>query len=108
MIIIDPIYKLMGGRNENAAGEMAEFLNLFEKLSNETGAAVVYSHHFAKGLAAGKDQLDRASGSGVFSRHPDGIITMTALETRQCLCCRRQRYGTSVHLSHLSCVGTIL
>ena len=80
MIIIDPIYKLMDGRNENAAGEMAEFLNWFEKLSQETGAAVVYSHHFAKGLASGKEQLDRASGSGVFSRHADGIITMTGHE----------------------------
>jgi hypothetical protein len=80
MIVIDPIYKLMAGRNENAAGEMAEFLNWFEKLSQETGAAVVYSHHFAKGLASGKEQLDRASGSGVFSRHADGIITMTGHE----------------------------
>jgi hypothetical protein len=78
MIIIDPIYKLMAGRSENDAGDMAEFLNFFEQISNETGAAVVYSHHFAKGLAAGKDQLDRASGSGVFARHADGIITMTA------------------------------
>ena len=80
MIILDPIYKLMGGTNENAAGEMADFLNAFEKLARETGAAVVYAHHFAKGLAASKDQLDRASGSGVFARHADGIITMTPHE----------------------------
>jgi hypothetical protein len=70
----------MNGRNENAAGEMAQFLNPLEKLAEETGAAVVYSHHFAKGLASSKEQLDRASGSGVFARHADGIITITAHE----------------------------
>ncbi len=80
IIILDPIYKLMGGRSENAANEMAEFLNYFETLSNETGSAVVYNHHFAKGVASNKDHIDRASGSGVFARHADGIITLTAHE----------------------------
>jgi regulatory protein RepA len=80
MIILDPSYKLMADRSENAANEMAEFLGYFEQLSNETGAAVSYTHHFAKGLAAGKDHIDRASGSGVFARHADGIITLTAHE----------------------------
>ena len=80
MIIFDPIYKLMNGRNENAAGEMAEFLNPLETLAEQTGAAVIYSHHFAKGLASSKEQLDRASGSGVFARHADGIITITPHE----------------------------
>ena len=80
MIIFDPIYKLMNRRNENAAGEMAEFLDPLETLAEQTGAAVIYSHHFAKGLASSKEQLDRASGSGVFARHADGIITITPHE----------------------------
>jgi len=80
MIIVDPVYKLIGGRNENAAGEMAEVLNHFDALAYQTGAAVVYAHHFAKGLAANKEQLDRASGSGVFARHADAIITITPHE----------------------------
>lgn len=77
MIIPDPIYSMMGKRNENAANEIADFLNHLSKLSEITGAAVVYSHHFAKGMASSKEQIDRASGSGVFARHPDGIITLT-------------------------------
>jgi hypothetical protein len=77
MIIPDPIYSMMGDRNEVAANEMAEFLNYLSRLSEATSAAVVYTHHFAKGNPAKKDQLDRASGSGVFSRHADGIITLT-------------------------------
>jgi hypothetical protein len=77
LIIPDPIYKILGGRNENAAGEIAEFLNHLDAMCVETGAAIVFGHHFAKGSASGKEQIDRASGSGVFSRHPDGIITLT-------------------------------
>ena len=66
LIIPDPIYKVLGGRNENAAGEMAEFLNHLDSMCVETGAAIVFGHHFAKGSASGKEQIDRASGSGVF------------------------------------------
>jgi len=80
MIILDPIYKLMGGRNENDAGKVAEVLNEFDNLAQQTGAAVLYSHHYAKGSAAKKEQIDRASGSGVFARHPDSIITLTPHE----------------------------
>ncbi|HYR22308.1 MAG TPA: AAA family ATPase [Chthoniobacterales bacterium] len=80
MIILDPIYKLMGGRNENDAGQMTEVLNEFDALAHEVGAAVVYSHHFAKGSASNKEQIDRASGSGVFGRQPDSIVTLTAHE----------------------------
>ena len=77
MIIPDPIYSMMGDRNEIAANEMAEFLHHFTRLSEAIGAAVIYTHHFAKGNSARKEQIDRASGSGVFSRHADGIITFT-------------------------------
>jgi len=80
LIIPDPIYKILGGRNENSAGEMAEFLNHLDAMCIETGSAIVFGHHFAKGNAAGKEQIDRASGSGVFARHPDGIITLTKHE----------------------------
>jgi hypothetical protein len=80
MIIPDPIYSMMGDRNENAANEMADFLNHLSLLSEATGAAVVYTHHFAKGMASSKEQIDRASGSGVFARHADGIITLTRHE----------------------------
>jgi hypothetical protein len=77
MIIPDPIYCMMGERNENAANEMADFLNHVSVLSERTGAAVIYTHHFAKGNAAKKEPIDRASGSGVFARHADGIVALT-------------------------------
>ncbi len=79
LIILDPIYKLFGDRNESSAGDMATLMSLFDKVATATGAAIVFAHHFAKGNAAGKDANDRPSGSGVFARDPDCLITLTRL-----------------------------
>jgi RecA-family ATPase len=54
LIIPDPIYCMIGERNENAANEMADFLNHVSLLSEKTGAAAIYTHHFAKGNASKK------------------------------------------------------
>jgi hypothetical protein len=48
-----------------------------ERIAEKTGAAVVYSHHFTKGNAKKKPAMDRLSGSGVFTRDADTIITLT-------------------------------
>ena len=80
LIILDPIYKLYGGTDENAAGDVAELLNSLERLTVETGAAVAYGCHFAKGNAAGKEAQDRISGSGVFARDPDSLLIFTKHE----------------------------
>jgi hypothetical protein len=80
LIILDPIYKLYGGTDENAAGDVAALLNSLEWLAVETGAAVAYGCHFAKGNAAAKDAIDRISGSGVFARDPDSLLIFTRHE----------------------------
>lgn len=80
LIILDPIYKCLGDRDENSAGEIGELLNEVEALAYRTGAAVAIAHHFAKGSAAGKDSKDRMSGSGCWSRDPDSLITITPHE----------------------------
>ena len=84
LIIIDPIYKLLNGRDENAAGDIGSLMALLESLTVKTGAAIVFAAHFAKGNAAGKESLDRVSGSGVFIRDPDHIITLTKHEEPDC------------------------
>jgi len=82
LIILDPLYKLYGsGTDENAAGDVAALLNSLERLAVETLAAVAYGCHFAKGNAAGKEALDRISGSGVFARDPDSLLIFTKHET---------------------------
>jgi hypothetical protein len=80
LIVIDPIYKCYGERDENSATAMADLLNQFERLAVGCGAAVLYGHHFSKGNQSGKESIDRASGSGAFARDADTIITMTPHE----------------------------
>jgi hypothetical protein len=81
LIVLDPIYKLYGGTDENAAGDVAELLNSLERLATETGAAIAFGAHFAKGNASAKEAIDRISGSGVFARDPDSLLIFTKHET---------------------------
>ena len=78
LIVPDPIYKTMGGRNESDAGDIGELCGEIESMAMDTGAAVAFGAHFAKGNASRKEHLDRVSGSGVWARDPDSIITATA------------------------------
>jgi hypothetical protein len=80
LIVVDPFYKLAAGSDENAAGEMALVLAQIDRLAEQTGAAVMYGHHFSKGNQSQKETIDRMSGSGVFARDADAILTLTAHE----------------------------
>jgi hypothetical protein len=81
LIIIDPIYKLLGDRDENSAGDINSLMNELDRLAVATGAAIVIGHHFSKGGQSGKESMDRISGSGVFARSPDTIVIITRHET---------------------------
>jgi hypothetical protein len=81
LIVIDPIYKLYDGADENKAGDMAALLNGIEELAMKTGAAIAFGAHFSKGNQAGKEAIDRISGSGVFARDPDSILIFTRHES---------------------------
>lgn len=76
-IILDPIYKLLGDRDENAAGEINSLLNELEQVARNVGCCILYSHHFAKGDSSEKSPIDRASGSGVWARDPDAMVFFT-------------------------------
>ena len=80
LVIVDPIYKCLGGRDENKAGDIAAMMNQLERLAVDTGAAVAFGAHYSKGNQAAKESIDRIGGSGVFARDPDTILTMTAHE----------------------------
>ncbi|MBE6926882.1 MAG: DNA primase [Ruminococcaceae bacterium] len=77
-IIVDPIYKVITG-DENNASDMAMFCNQFDKICTETGCATIYCHHHSKGSQGNKKAMDRASGSGVFARDPDAQLDMIEL-----------------------------
>lgn len=78
-VIIDPIYKIITG-DENNATEMSKFCSYFDKVATEMGVSVIYCHHHSKG-ATGRyaNAADRSSGSGVFARDPDAILDLREL-----------------------------
>ena len=80
LIVIDPIYKVMGSRDENKAGDIGGLLNELERLAVQSGAAVVFGAHFSKGNQASKESIDRIGGSGVYARDPDTILVLTRHE----------------------------
>jgi len=84
LIILDPAYKVLGNRDENANGEIADLMNQFESLAQASGAAVVVAHHFAKGDSTVKNAMDRLSGAGAWIRDPDSIMILTPHEEPDC------------------------
>lgn len=84
LIILDPAYKVLGNRDENANGEIASLMNEFEALAKKTGAAIVVAHHFAKGDSTAKSAMDRMSGAGAWARDPDSIVVLTPHEEENC------------------------
>jgi hypothetical protein len=84
LIVIDPIYKLMVGRSESSTSGAGLLCHGLERLMERSGAAIVYAHHFTKGNQSAKKAMDRMSGSGVFARDADTIVTFTEHELEGC------------------------
>lgn len=83
-IIVDPIYKVLTG-DENNATEMSQFCSYFDRVATEMNVAMIYCHHHSKGAIDKYDSaMDRSSGSGVFARDPDAILDMTEVKTDGC------------------------
>ncbi|MGD1031404.1 MAG: AAA family ATPase [Opitutaceae bacterium] len=82
MVLIDPHYKVSApsGMEENSNDSQGALLSALEGLCGLNGAALVCAHHFAKGDAAAKNAIDRASGGGVFARWGDVMLTFTPHE----------------------------
>lgn len=78
-IIIDPLYKVLDG-DENSNSDVSKMVAQFDRITEETGAAVIYAHHFAKGVGGDRDAIDRGAGAGTFARDPDAILTMVPLD----------------------------
>ena len=79
-VIIDPIYKVITG-DENDATQMSQFCSYFDRVAIEADVAMIYCHHHSKGANQKySNSVDRASGSGVFARDPDAILDLTQLK----------------------------
>jgi hypothetical protein len=77
LIILDPIYKVLGDRDENSNGDIASMMNELDRIVEETGAAVAFAHHYSKGNQSKKNAMDRMSGAGAFARDADSLLMMT-------------------------------
>lgn len=84
LILLDSIYCLNGGRDENDNTQQAQTMQELYALTAQTGAAVLVTHHFSKGNKSMTDHLDRASGAGVFARAPDVFMTLTPHQEADC------------------------
>jgi hypothetical protein len=80
LIIVDPIYEVLGEREENVTHHITAIMNDLEKLAVRSGVAVAFGAHFSKGNQASKESIDRISVSGAFARDPDSILVFTRHE----------------------------
>ena len=78
LIVLDPLYMFLEGRDENSASDMVQVFGEIRNLKAATGAAILINAHFRKGVrdsrVAASDQI---SGSGVFVRYPDVVMTLS-------------------------------
>lgn len=78
-IIVDPLYKVLTG-DENSNTDMANMAKSADLITEETGASLIYVHHFSKGKQYDKRAIDRASGAGAFGRDADAFMTLTSYD----------------------------
>ena len=77
LIVIDPLYAALQGRDENSNSEMTDLMMELELIAKQTDAAISIVHHFTKGDPSGKLAQDRMSGAGSLARAADAIVTLT-------------------------------
>jgi len=75
-IILDPLYKVLGDRDENANGAMAGLFALVDAAAEASGASWLIVHHSSKGQQSQKTVTDTGSGAGAVSRAADCHIVM--------------------------------
>jgi len=80
LVIIDPVYKFLLGRDENSNGIVAEILEDLTEFCDASGVALAYVHHHSKGNQANKDARDRGAGAGAWARDPDCLLDLTEHE----------------------------
>jgi RecA-family ATPase len=85
LVLVDPLYKLYSAsRDESSTSASGEIMKRFDRLTEATGAASLFTHHYTKGSPNQKEAQDRFSGSGVLIRDPDTYIAMTRHKEENC------------------------
>ena len=87
LLSLDPVYRLLAGQSESDQAAVSQLLNHFLTLGANLHSAIALLQHFAKGDPSHKDAQDRFSGSGVWARYPDALMTFTDLQDENCFSC---------------------
>jgi RecA-family ATPase len=74
---VDPMWRLLGDREENSNTAIGQVLKPFARFSREANASAIGVHHFAKGSASLKEAIDRASGAGAWARDAATLFVFT-------------------------------
>lgn len=78
LAILDPVYKYMGDADENKSLDVTRQLAALDTIC-ELGCSCIYCHHHGKGQVEARKVIDRAVGSGAFSRDADLIMDASFL-----------------------------
>ena len=81
LLSLDPSYRLLAGKDESDPGVIIDLLNRFLAVGTELKSGIGLLQHFSKGDQSQKEAMDRYSGSGVWARHPDALVTFTEHES---------------------------
>ena len=77
-VCVDPVWRLLGNREENSNTGIGQVFKPFSKFSREADASAIGVHHYAKGSPAAKEVIDRGSGAGAFARDAATLLMLTA------------------------------
>jgi hypothetical protein len=104
-VIIDCLYMLLHGGDENSAQTLQPMVMEFDRLLTEGGCSgVLLVHHQAKGASGQKAVIDRGAGSGVVSRFVDNVFSLDYLDADEEDEFVRQAGEQKLRPRRLSCV----
>jgi hypothetical protein len=75
LIVVDPFYKVHD-IDEIDQASVKKVLRSFDEITDKTDATLVYIHHFNKGKASDKHNIDLLAGSGVLARDFDSFMLL--------------------------------
>lgn len=78
LVILEPSYKMVESPTQgtNSETQVGEYLECLDEIAYPLQCAVLTSHHSPKGDLSGRSSIDLFSGTGVWARDPDLLMTM--------------------------------
>jgi len=84
VVVLDPMYKTLIGKDENFSGDVADILDRLTQIAQRLNISFIYAHHHSKGNQRGKEAIDRGSGAGAWGRDPDAALDLADHDQPNC------------------------